>query len=130
MNLPITAAFAVLSLIATVGCGSSGGPVTIAGDVSFKGQPIEKGEIIFTPTDGQQSVASTIENGRYEAQVPPGAHQVRISGYRDVPGKFDRSNPGEETPIVEMYIPDQYNARSKLEARVESSTDKLDFPLS
>lgn len=124
----ITAALAVLMLVAATGCGG-GGDVKVAGDVSFKGEPVPKGEIIFSPSDGGQSVAAAIENGRYEMQVPLGQHQVRITGYRDVPGKFDRSNPGQETPIVEMYIPDQYNAKTTLDASVDSSTDQLDFPL-
>ena len=124
----ISAAFLLLTLAAATGCGS-GGAVKLAGDVSFKGQPVENGEIIFTPTDGQQSIATPIENGRYQIEVPLGSHKVQISGYREVPGKFDRSNPGQEEPIVEMYIPDQYNARSTLEASVDGSTDKLDFAL-
>jgi len=129
MTNRITATLAACLIAIAAGCGTDG-IVKVAGDVSFKGQPIEKGEIIFTSTDGKQSIASAIANGRYEAEVPPGSHKVQISAYRDVPGKVDRSNPGEEVPIVEMYIPSQYNARTSLEARIDSNTDQLNFPLS
>ena len=124
----IFAAFALLLLVAAMGCGN-GGVVQVAGNVTYQGEPVPQGEIIFSPADGGQTVAAPIAAGRYEVQLPPGSHQVRISGYRDVPGKVDRSNPGQETPIIEMYIPDQYNARTTLDADVDSSTDELDFPL-
>jgi hypothetical protein len=127
-RLTLSLIFAVAASL-TIGCGSGGGAVKVAGDVSFRGQPVDQGEIIFTTTDGQQSIATPIQNGKYELQVPTGAHQVRITAYRPVPGKVDRSNPGQETPVVEMYIPDQYNARTTLEARVDSPTNELHFPL-
>lgn len=130
MLVKLAANLALLMLIlALVGCGSSTGALKVAGAVSFKGQPVENGEIIFTTRDGQQSVATRIENGKYQAKVPAGAHQVRITAYREVPGKVDRSNPGQETPIIEMYIPEEYNARTKLEARVEAPTADLHFEL-
>jgi hypothetical protein len=125
----------VLSLLAVVlcalvGCGSGNNAVKVTGAVSYDGQPVEKGEIIFTPADGSgQSAASKIENGEYQCQVPPGTHKVRITAYREVPGQMDRSNPGVEVPVVEMYIPDQYNASTTLEVTVDSSKAKHDFAL-
>lgn len=120
-----------VALFALAGCGASSNTIKVEGAVTFDGQPVEKGEIIFTPAnDAGQSAASKIENGKYQCQVPPGTHKVRITAYREVPGQVDRSNPGVEVPVVEMYIPDQYNAKSTLEVTVNSSQAKHDFTLS
>ncbi|MEZ5952336.1 MAG: hypothetical protein R3C12_24725 [Planctomycetaceae bacterium] len=47
-----------------------------------------------------------------------GQQAVSITATREVPGKFDTSNPGEQTPVVEQYIPDKYNARTELQIDV------------
>lgn len=112
------------------GCGNSSGSVHVTGVVTFQGQPVESGEIIFTPQeDGQPSAAGKIEQGKYECQVPAGPSSVRITAYRPVPGKFDTSNPGEKTPVVEMYIPAKYNDRTTLEVTVDRASPTLDFKL-
>lgn len=123
----LTAAFV---LVAAVGCGPSTGGIPVAGAVTFQGQPLPSGEIVFTPADGQQaSVAAKIENGKYSVQVPSGRSQVRITAYREVPGKVDLSNPGEQAPVVEMYIPPKYNDQTKLEVTVDRSNKSHDFAL-
>jgi len=129
MTTRVSAIVAACLIAIVAGCGG-GGLVKVAGNVSFQGQPVDNGEIIFTTSDDKQSVAAPIVNGRYEVQLSRGTHKVRISAYREVPGKVDRSNPGQETPVVEMYIPPQYNSKSTLEKQIDGSTDQLDFPLS
>jgi hypothetical protein len=123
------AAFGLIVMAAT-GCGSSDGNVPVSGEVTFQGQPVPAGEIVFTPSGATAaSVAGKIENGKYECRVPEGRSQVRITAYREVPGKVDLSNPGEQAPMVEMYIPPEYNANTKLEVTVGGSTAEHDFPL-
>lgn len=118
-----------LGCVCLVGCGSSS-TVPIQGSVTFQNQPIAEGEIIFTPIDGAAaSVAGRITQGKYSAEVPAGENQVRVTAFRDVPGKFDLSNPGEKTPLREMYIPPQFNSQSQLRAAVTPSNSKLDFSL-
>ena len=119
-----------LIVMAATGCGSSDGNIPVSGEVTFQGQPVPTGEIVFTPAGATAaSVAGKIENGKYECRVPEGRSQVRITAYREVPGKVDLSNPGEQAPVVEMYIPPQYNANTKLEVTVDGSTAQHDFPL-
>lgn len=118
-------------LTTVVGCGEgTGGKAKIAGAVTYQGEAIPEGEIIFTPISGEgETVAGKISQGKYTCDVPPGKAQVRITGYRPVPGKFDTSNPGEKTPLIEMFIPEKYNSRSTLEVTVEGSNSALDFTL-
>lgn len=116
--------------LATAGCGGGSGDVGVTGTVTFQGQPVEAGEIVFTPKTGDQtSAAGKIVQGKYECQVPAGPSVVRITAYRNVPGKFDMSNPGEKTPVVEMYIPAKYNTQSTLEVTIDRSKSTQDFKL-
>jgi hypothetical protein len=116
--------------LACAGCGSSEGGVQLSGAVTYQGQPVTAGEIVFTPKSGDQpSAAGKIEEGRFQCQVPAGPNIVQITAYREVPGKFDTSNPGETNPVIEMYIPPEYNSDSKLEVTVDGSNPTVDFEL-
>jgi hypothetical protein len=116
--------------LAIAGCGTSEGGVQLSGAVTFQGQPVPTGEIVFTPTSGDQpSAAGKIEQGKFRCQVPTGPSIVRITAYREVPGKFDTSNPGETNPVIEMYIPPKYNSASQLEVTVDGSNPAVDFDL-
>jgi hypothetical protein len=118
-----------LAVAGLVGCEAGGGAVPVSGTVTFQGEPVKQGEIIFTPADGATpSVAEKIVDGKYALSVPKGRSQVKITGYRDT-GKVDTSNPGQETPIIEMYIPEEYNSKSTLEVTVEKADSDLNFPL-
>ncbi|WP_425613418.1 hypothetical protein NA78x_003250 [Anatilimnocola sp. NA78] len=120
---------AALSILSLAGCGGSSA-VKVAGNVTFQDKPIENGEIIFVPADSKvPAVAGKIEQGKYVCEVPPGASQVKVTAYREVPGKFDTSNPGQKNPLIEMYIPEKYNSKSELSAEVDPSKPTLDFKL-
>ena len=64
-------------LLLVVGCGSRG---TVTGTVSYKGQPIPAGTIVFTPDSGEPAVNAPIADGKYTAdKVPPGPAKVSVS---------------------------------------------------
>ena len=122
-----------LALLSTTlflaGCGSSG-TVKVTGQVSFQNQPITEGEILFTPTDGKTgSVAAKIAQGKFTCEVPMGPQQVSVTAFREVPGKFDLSNPGQQNPLLEMYIPPQFNSKTELRAEISSASKELEFKL-
>lgn len=99
------------------GCGSSSdGPemVTTQGEVTWKGQPVETGRVIFRLLDGdRRGFSAPIEGGKFEIETYPGQVRVEIRASRLVPGKFDNSND-EPEPMGEMYIPAQFNTQSTL----------------
>jgi hypothetical protein len=46
-----------------------------------------------------------------------------------VPGKFDTSNPGQQNPLLEMYIPPQFNSKTELRAEISAGSKELEFKL-
>jgi hypothetical protein len=123
--------FSLLSaclLMAVSGCGDNS-TLSVTGQVTFDGTPIKEGRILFRQVDGEQRAYSAlITNGSYTVQCPPGKMRVEITASRPVPGKFDKSN-GAPEPVGEMYVPEQYNAKSTLTAEVSSSNRSFPFDL-
>jgi hypothetical protein len=127
---------AMLVAIATVlGCG--GGGASIQGNVTFDGQPVEKGSIVFEPADGLGQVAGgTIENGKYhldsKSQLTPGPMIVRITAARSTGKKVPAGPPAPDGTMVDeikQYIPKVYNEQSQLTAQIESSSKTQNFEL-
>ena len=130
--------FLAVLLVVAAGCGRNTGKVSIGGDVSYDGQPVASGTIIFTPVEGTQgpSTGAGIEAGRY--QVPTqkgplagGRYKVEITAMRKtgkaLPNMFDPK--GQSLEAVEQFVPECYNARSKLMVTVTPGANKADFPL-
>lgn len=84
-----------LVVVALVGCAGETGPkkAVLNGAVTYKGQPVPKGEITFEPdtTKGNSGPGTVgrIENGAYDLKggmgVVGGPHIVRITGFDGVP---------------------------------------------
>jgi hypothetical protein len=129
-HLRLLACLLPILLLFSSGCGDSG-PVTVpvTGQVIFDGEPISEGEILFRATDGTRSYAGKIKDGTYSVEVSPGAKRVEITAYRDVPGKFREDNPGERTPVREMYIPERYNSATTLTIEVSPDGQEENFEL-
>ncbi len=127
-----------LSLIAfgmCLGCGSS--LAIIQGNVTFDGQPIENGLIVFEPSDGIGPVAGgTIQNGKYklgtEESVTPGNKIVRIRAMRATGKKVKAGPPAPDDAMVDeiqQYIPATYHEQSTLTAQVVAGNNTQDFDL-
>ena len=119
------------SMLLLAGCPGPAAPEnqTVTGTVTFDGEPVAEGEIVFRDTDGQtRSCGGQIVDGTYSFEASPGSKKVEITALRVVPGKMDTSNPGQEVPLKEPYIPAKYNTESTLTAEV-SGADPIDFAL-
>ncbi|WP_145111493.1 hypothetical protein [Botrimarina mediterranea] len=126
-------------LSAIIGCGGS--PVRqIQGVVTLDGQPLESGEIQFTPTAGSvgPTAGSSISNGKYV--VPAVEQGVRAGGeYRvsitsmAASGRMapDPNSPTGQRELLENIVPDRYSTGSTLSITVASSSsdNTFDFPL-
>jgi len=132
-----------LSIVTTIcmfgfsGCDSHG-VVTIHGNVTFEGEPVTSGKIIFEPADGVEStVGGRIKQGVYSITRPtvvsPGAKIVRITAIRKTGRRIAAGTPdppGTMVDEVESYIPDIYNRLSTLRCDViDGEANSRDFIL-
>jgi len=116
-----------------LGCSSGD---TIEGNVTFDGQPVERGSITFEPASGTgPSAGGTVQNGRYEidmAGVISGEMIVRISAVRSTGKKIAAGPPeppGTLVDEVRPFIPAAYNEQSTLKAEVKPGKVVQDFTL-
>ncbi len=109
----------VLGLVVPItGCG---GPteIVVKGTVTFEGEPVETGEILFIPVDGEGPVgAGPITNGEFSFVAPPGEKKVEITANK----VSDKPAP-DGLPNYVPYIPKKYNANTELTATVENKTE-------
>lgn len=140
LSAALTISFAIFA-----GCGAKSGPQrsSVKGKISFDGQPVASGSIIFLPAQGVTGPSSgaEIRDGAYEipeASGPVlGAHRVEITATRTegtetvagVDGATGGASGGGSIPKVTMYIPPQYNQNSILEAEIKSGANTFDFEL-
>lgn len=128
--------------IALLGCGGSDkGPrrVAVEGEVTFHGQPIERGSILFVPTGETRGprTGGVIEAGRYRLPRDRGPVigelRVEIRAERKLP--YDITEPTESVqhigePLPPGDIPPEYNDRSVLSVETKAEGDNtFDFHL-
>lgn len=117
---------AVLLLI--LGCSQGPRSYRVTGTVTLDDKPVLDGDIHFIDTTGRWGAeVAKIKDGRYEVLAKAGPKRVEISASRILPGGA-RGGGGE--PVAEEYIPEEYNATSRLAADVTADgKNEFDFRL-
>jgi hypothetical protein len=104
-----------------LGCNRDG-KTPVEGTVTWNGDPVATGHIIFAPTDTSVVPdASTIENGKFQFRATPGSKKVEIFSERAV-GKPD---PIMKTQVKQQFIPIRYNEKTELTAEIEMGKDNV-----
>jgi hypothetical protein len=120
-----------IALLPLGGCNGSGF-VTIGGTVTYDGQPVEKGAIVFLSSDSKgPTAAALIANGKYTVKVALGRKQVRIEGHKIV-GRQPclRNDPASPMiDVTEPTVPAEYGENSRLTAEIRRGMSVLDFDL-
>ena len=119
-----------LAAVGIAGCGGPGFPTArLEGTVTVDGQPVEKGNISFTPTqaDRGSGATATISSGHYVAQGVP---QGKVRVYFDATKETGRTTEqfGKQYPETVNVIPEKY--RAGLQIEVSGETVNQDFKLS
>jgi hypothetical protein len=126
----VLASLAACFLAAFPGCGPKGpGVIKVTGQVTFDGAPLPEGAITFKRAGDLKAFSGEIKNGTYEVPCEEGNMAVEIFASREVPGKFDTSNPGVKVPLKEQYIPAKYNTATTLNAKVDGDHKSFSFEL-
>jgi hypothetical protein len=99
--------------IAAGGCGGGSGLHEVTGDVTFNGEPVEAGDVLFVDPDRVlPPVHGKIVNGQFRLQCPAGPRSVEIRAAKA------SQNKAAPAVLFEDYIPEQFNVRSALTAEV------------
>jgi hypothetical protein len=132
-------ATALCALVAAaLGCSSGSDLVAISGMVTFDGQPVDKGQIVFTPQRTGQTAAAPIVAGSYavpaeKVATPSATYTVRITADRPTGKKIQASGYAANDPpqdVYEQYIPAKYNESSELQIEVGAESELVkDFEL-
>ena len=66
----------LLLLFLAGGCGSGSPSVRVWGTVSYQGQPVDEGQIVYFPTDGTEnpSTGGVIQDGKYDIPKDDGPY--------------------------------------------------------
>jgi hypothetical protein len=86
----------IVQTVLLIGCGDGLDRRRVAGIVTYKGQPVDKGTIFFEPTESVGKIAPTvylpIREGKYDTgpQGPiPGRYKVIVGGIREGSSRVD-----------------------------------------
>lgn len=126
-------------LLAAVFAGCGGSRMTVEGTVTFDGQPIPEGSIVFDAADGRgQAAGGKIKDGKYEfsADAPTFAGEkiVRVKAVRKTGRQVQAGPPAAPGTMVDeivKYLPEIYDSRqSPLRCQVVAGeTNRHDFAL-
>lgn len=131
----------ILLACSLTGCGGgASGPQrgAVTGTVSFDGELVDQGSILFIPTGGTKGPSSGggITNGKFsipqEKGPVVGQHRVEVHWPRKTGKKREAGSPAPPGTMIEEVveaIPAAYNSNSTLEQRVEAGENVIDIEL-
>lgn len=122
---------AVALLISVCGCGNNAQKLyDVTGTVTFDGQPVTDGEIILIPIEaGKTPDAGPIKDGKFSVKTQAGEKKVDIQAVRKHPTRTMPDPVTGTRPALESYIPERYNKKTELTAKVGPGQKPLEFKL-
>ena len=120
--------------IALEGCSKKDEQFEIRGHVTYQGQPIAEGKILFMPNDESQPQAiAKIVNGEYTTASPGGVfvgeYKVQIFGYRGTGKVQDLGELYGTQEQQVQYLPAKFNRETELTVDISSEEAEYDFEL-
>lgn len=116
-----------------IGCGDS--QATVKGTVTVSGEPLKKGEIVFSPPSGGTPVGESVVDGKYIAKMPPGERVVLITESVEVEPILSteemqrQAEAGVKAPPVPMSKITEATSGNKKTVTVTKGEQTLDFSL-
>lgn len=113
-----------------VGCGGPDHPEVgrVDGVVTLDGQPLAEATVMFQPTEGRASIATTDSAGKYSLTYLDGVPGAKLGAHKVI---IRTEIPGEDgqPPIAKEKLPKKYHEQTELTAEVKPGSNKLDFEL-
>jgi hypothetical protein len=130
LSTTLTSFVAAAVLLFANGCSSQ---TTVEGDVTYAGQPVSIGRILFVPEDPKAAKrGGRFENGHYKLEAPegppPGKHRVEINWLKPT-GETYKNEFGDVLPRLAEGLPGKYHQDSTLTATVRPGHNQIDFQL-
>lgn len=111
------------------GCDRAPPKAIIRGTVSINGKPLEKGVIVFVPSNGD-AITVEIRNGHYEAATIAGKLAVQISAPIVTGRRPEYNGPGAPmVDIIEERLPARFNRETELIFEAQPGENQKDWPL-
>src|SRR5262245_25830295 len=126
------AAVVAVALTTLAGCGPI--QVTVSGDVSYEGQPVDDGSVLFVPDGGgadATQVGASIHDGKYTIDegrgLRPGKYKVQITWMKKTGKKFQGADGVEDEKV--QVLPPKYNTETTQTAEVKRGSNTINFQL-
>jgi len=118
------------ALVCLAGCGGPEHPDVgrVSGVVTLDGQPLAEATVMFQPTQGRASIATTDSAGKYSLTYLDGVPGALLGSHKVI---IRTEVPGEDgqPPIVKEKLPKRYHAQTELTAEVKPGSNTINFDL-
>ncbi len=120
----------IAGIVSFSGCSREPKQYVVSGEVTYKGQPVAQGEIVFADAKGgtAATAAGKIKDGRYQIRILPGDKKVRITSTKET-GKMLEGAMGAKYPERVDLIPPKYNSATTLTRTITPESGAIDFRL-
>lgn len=103
--------------------------VAVAGSITYAGEPVQQGQIVFEPCHNGRMGIGQIVGGSYsippEHGPSPGEYLVRITAARPTGEMSDAgtlATDSTQREVFEQFLPTKYNDHSELTVEIEPIT--------
>jgi hypothetical protein len=118
------------NLVLLAGCGGPEHPEVgrVSGVVTLDGQPLPEATVMFQPTEGRASIATTDSAGKYSLTYLDGVPGAKLGSHTVI---MRTEIPGEDgqPPIAKEKLPKKYHEQSELTAEVKPGSNTFNFDL-
>jgi hypothetical protein len=122
--------FVAVMLACLAGCGGPEHPPVgrVSGVVTLDGQPLADATVMFQPSNGRASQATTDKAGKYSLIYLDGVPGAMLGTHTVI---IRTEIPGEDgqPPIAKEKLPKKYHTESELKAEVKAGSNTHNFDL-
>lgn len=111
-------------LVFFLGCSGGSGVATndVSGKVLLNDKALDKGDVLFFPSDGKPPLKFEISNGQFSGKAPPGKYKVQLSATKEMKNtNYDPNSPGSTPTAIINVIPARWGGESKEMREVTAS---------